>query len=328
MTTRTCTLVATLAVLAALAGCSAGDSGSSESGMTMNDAAADAAVDAPMAARDLADGSAEGSSTVGDDAQQVVQTARATLTSPDPVAAAREVVTLVARLDGRVDARHERSGSGDDPGSATLTLRVPSSEMPTLTDDLGEIAEVVEYLVETENVTSAALDLDARIAATELSVERMAGLLARASSTSEIIEAERALTERQANLERLRSERARLADRVALSTVDVEIYAPHEAPEPVATEPRTFLDGLETGWTAFVSFVRGLLLVVGVLLPWLVLVAAVAGAFLLVRRHRRTRQQVTSHEVGSQPPAAPGPQPSTPPTASSAPSDPEPPTLG
>jgi len=309
MTTRLRTLVATLTVLTVLTGCSAGGS---DSGMTA-DQAADLAVEGSGAddgatRADEATGDAQGDDAP--DAQQVVQTARATMVAPDPVAAARDVVTLVVRLDGRVDARYERSGAGDDdPGSATLTLRVPSTAMAGLPDDLADIGTVREYQVETENVTTAAQDLDARITATELSVERMAALLARASSNSEIIEVESALTERQANLERLRSERARLADLVALSTVDVEIYAPEQAPEPVVEPtPPTFLDGLDTGWTAFVAAVRGVLVAVGVLLPWLV-AAGLVGAGVLVWRRRRS--------VGAQAPGAlSDPTPSIPSTPS------------
>ncbi|MBD7919665.1 DUF4349 domain-containing protein [Cellulomonas sp. Sa3CUA2] len=302
MTTRTRTLVATLAVLAALTGCSA--EGSADSGMAAPEAAADDAAALGAAG----DGAArvEGTATGTGEDQQVVQTARATLTATDPVAAARDVVALVARLDGRVDARYERSGSGkDDPGSATLTLRVPSSAMTSLPEDLGGIGELEEYLVETENVTNAAQDLDARITATELSVERMSALLASASTNRDVIEAEGALTERQAELERLRSERARLADRVALSTVDVEIYAPEQVPEALVEEPATFLDGLATGWGAFTATVRGVLVVIGVLLPWLVL-GALVGAGVLVWRRRRSTAPTAAPTA---PPAPPTPGP-------------------
>ena len=307
-TRRTRTLVATVAVLAALTACSAGGS---------SDGAADQGAADDVAALSAEGGRAEGGDDTaqdadGEDGQQVVQTARATMTAPDPVAAARQVVVLVARLEGRVDARYERSGSGQgDPGNASLTLRVPSRSMADLPEDLGEIGEVREFLVETENVTNAAEDLDARIAATELSVERMSGLLGRASTTSEIIEAESALTDRQANLERLRSERARLADRVALSTVDVEIYAPERAPEPVDESPATFLDGLETGWAAFTATVRGFLVVVGVLLPWLVLGALVAAVVVVARRRRRGALTSTP-ATGPTPSPSPGPAPASP----------------
>lgn len=289
MTTRTRTLVASLAVLAALTACSAG-SGADE-------AASGPGYDAPagLAEGGAADGGAAGGDAprpaAAGDGQQVVQTARVTMTGEDPVAAAREVVTLVTRLDGRVDARYERASGGEgDPGSASLTVRVPSGEMATLPEALGEIGEVQDYLVETENVTSAAQDLDARIAATELSIERMTALLARASTSSDLIEAEGALTERQANLERLRSERTRLADRVALSTVDIEIRGPSDGPERLDDDPPTFLDGLGTGWHAFTATVRTVLVVLGVLLPWLVVAALVVGPVVVWRRRRDARR--------------------------------------
>lgn len=321
MTTRTRTLVAALAVLAALTACSAEGSSDSGGGMTAQEAEQQAAdLAAPQGAADDAGGRDAGA-PAGQDAQQVVQTARATVVAPDPVAAAHEVVRLTTRLDGRVDARYERSGADeDDPGSATLTLRVPAPAVATLRTDLAGIGEVREFQVSTEDVTNAAQDLDARIAATELSVDRMSALLARASTSSEIIEAEGALTERQANLERLRSQRSSLADRVALSTVEVEIYAPERAPVVEEKEPPTFLDGLETGWASFVATVRTVLVVVGVLLPWLVLGGLVAGAVLLWRRRRPGTRAAAAPPTGpggppAAPPSAPGTTPPGDPTA-------------
>ncbi|WP_177199781.1 DUF4349 domain-containing protein [Cellulomonas sp. KH9] len=236
----------------------------------------------------------------------MVQTARAAVSAPDPVDAAQDVAALAARLEGRVDARYERSAAGEhDPGSASLTVRVPAGAMDGFRTGLAGIGDVLEFQVATEDVTGAAQDLDARITATELSVARMSDLLGRAASSSEIIEAEQALTDRQANLEGLRSERARLADRVALSTVDVEIVAPVHAQEALVARPATFLDGLDTGWTAFVATVRGVLVVLGVLLPWLVVAGLAATAVLLWRR-RRTVEVATSAGDGTTPSGGPG----------------------
>lgn len=313
MTTRTRTLVATFALLAALTACSAGDGGATQADMDSGVAVEESRGGAYDATGD--DTAADG----GESGQQVVQTASASLTSPDPVAAARDVVALVTRLDGRVDARSERAGADeDDPGSASLTVRVPASAMPTITDDLARIADVQEFVVQTQDVTGTALDLDARIAATELSVARMSDLLARASTHSDVIEAESALTERQADLERLRSERARLADRVALSTVDVEIWAPADAPEPLDDDPATFLDGLATGWAAFTGFVRGLTVVVGVLLPWLVLGGLVTAAVVVWRRRHPAPARPAPHRTA---PRQPAPARPVPPQAADGPAD-------
>ena len=49
-----------------------------------------------------------------------------------------------------------------------------------------------------------------------------------------------------------------------------------------------FLSGLGAGWGAFVAFFSGLLVALGVLLPWLIAAAIVSAAIvLIVRRNRR-----------------------------------------
>ncbi|UCN15852.1 DUF4349 domain-containing protein [Cellulomonas iranensis] len=292
-------------VLAALAlgGCSSGDDGGASEAAPAADGAVRAGEDPGVDTADVAaDGTASG--------QQVVQTAHVTMLAPDPVAAGHAVVALVERVDGRVDARSERSGDdAGDPGSAELTVRVPASAMSTIADDLREIGDVRDFQLETEDVTGAAQDLDARVAATELSVARMSDLLARATTNADVISAEKALTERQATLEQLRAERARLADRVALSTVSLVVYAPDAAPEQTA--PATFLDGLGTGWSSFTAAVRGALVVLGVLLPWALAGGVVVALVLAWQRRRRAPAAGTAGAPtpGTPAPAAPGAAP-------------------
>ncbi|WP_432456785.1 DUF4349 domain-containing protein [Cellulomonas iranensis] len=292
-------------VLAALAlgGCSsADDGGASEAAPAADGGAVRAGDDTGVDTADVAaDGTASG--------QQVVQTAHVTMLAPDPVAAGHAVVALVERVDGRVDARSERSGDdAGDPGSAELTVRVPASAMSTIADDLREIGDVRDFQLETEDVTGAAQDLDARVAATELSVARMSDLLARATTNADVISAEQALTERQATLEQLRAERARLADRVALSTVSLVIYAPDAAPEQTA--PATFLDGLGTGWSSFTAAVRGALVVLGVLLPWALAGGVVVALVLAWQRRRRAAAGTAGAPTpGTPAAAAPGAAP-------------------
>jgi hypothetical protein len=99
------------------------------------------------------------------------------------------------------------------------------------------------------------------------------------------LEAEAALSERQQELESLQSQRALLADQVELSTLHVHLQPPGVSP---AGGPDGFLGGLGTGWRALVSAVSAVVVVVGVLLPWLLVAALLAVAVLVpVRRARR-----------------------------------------
>ncbi len=171
--------------------------------------------------------------------------------------------------------------------------------------ELRTLGTVDEINLSAQDVTGAAQDLDARIAGLEISVTRMSDLLAKATTSADIIAAEGALSERQTNLEQLKSERARLSEQVALSTLNIALYGPELAPPPLGTAgPDSFFDGLVSGWNALVNVVQALVIVLGVLLPWLVIAALITWAVLvLVRRYRRTHPK---------PPRAPGQQPRVP----------------
>gem|GEM_PF-3258920 len=101
------------------------------------------------------------------------------------------------------------------------------------------------------------VDLDARITAAQASVDRVQGFLEHASTTSELLSTEQALSQRQSDLEALRGQRTALADQVAMSTLLVSLTPPgHPAVE--APGPRTFTAGLGLGWHGLLAALRSL----------------------------------------------------------------------
>ena len=263
--------------LLALAGCSgSGADGTSEAAdLGAVEEAADAAG---------ADGSRY--EVESDSDRQVVTTGSVQLASDDPRVATDQVIDLVEGVDGRIDERFEQAATEEQNAYASLTVRVPSDDLTEVLDGLADIGEVLSVELSAQDVTSVAVDLDARIRSARLSVERLEALLADARTNADLIAAESALSDRQANLESMESERARLAEQVALSTISIDISTPADAPL-AQTGPRSFWDGLGVGWDAFVSTVRGIMIALGVLLPWAVVAGAVTAAVVLVRRRRR-----------------------------------------
>jgi hypothetical protein len=224
--------------------------------------------------------------------RQVVTSGEVSLVAEDPRAAADAVVALVEQAGGRVDARQETAAREDEgvEAAADLTVRVPADRLTGVLDALEDVGEVQGIDLRSEDVTATAQDLDARIRATRVSVARIEDLLSRATTQADIISAENTLTERQSALEQLESQRARVAEQVALSTLRVSVRA---TVPPVETEPapRTgFLGGLESGWEALAAVAGAVVLVIGVLLPWAVLGAVVAAGVLLARRALRRRR--------------------------------------
>jgi hypothetical protein len=278
---------ATTVVLSVLlVGCSASERDSAAPS-DAGGAAQPAAVGDGGSAQDAADEASAPNADTDSAARQVIQTGDVTMRSEDALAAAKAVVAHVESVGGRVDDRTEQASSKDTSASANLVVRVPADKVTSTIDKLRAAGTVDSVHLTAKDVTGASQDLDARIHSLELSIARMDDLLAKATTSRAIIDAEAALTERQSSLEQLQSERARLADQVSLSTLSIQIYGPDVAP-PMATEgPGSFLDGLAVGWDSFVSSVKSVVIVVGVLLPWLAFAGALVAGWVAVRRSRR-----------------------------------------
>lgn len=278
-----------LAVVAVLlvAGCSAGgDATSGGEGADAPPAAEDSSGGAP------GDGSDEGSGTgsaVGDEdaEQQFITTGSVTMVVEDPAEQATEAARVVEAAGGHVQERVQQAGAEDQYASAYLVVRIPADEVTPTLEALEQLGEVRDTSLQSEEVTKQVRDLEARIRALEISIGRLEGLLERAGTVSDIVEAEQVLTERQSELEVLLSQQASLADDVALSTFRIEMYTAEGEPE---AEPTGFFAGLVAGWDALVTTLTGLTQVVGALLPWVVFAALVTAAVLAIRRAVQRRR--------------------------------------
>jgi hypothetical protein len=230
--------------------------------------------------------------------RQVVTTASASLAVEDPAAGAQRVSELVESAGGRVEERTEQAASEETgaEGTADLVVRVPADALTGILADLQDLGDVESVSVSRSDVTSTAVDLDARISALRTSSARLQALMDGAATTEALLAAEQALSERQEQLEALQSQRALLADQVELSTLSVHLEPFGVAP---VGGPDGFLDGLGTGWRALVSALGAAAVVLGVLLPWLAVAALLTAGVLVPLRMARRRAAVPA------PPPAP-----------------------
>jgi hypothetical protein len=282
--------------LALLVGCSGpsggGDSGAADGGGTVVEPAGPGGVEG-----------APGAPAESDPDRQVVTTATASVSVEDPAAAAQRVSELVESVGGRVDERTEQAASKEDGGaSADLVVRVPADALTGVLADLEDLGDVGHVSVSRSDVTATAVDLDARISALRTSVARLQALMNEATSTDDLLAAEKVLSERQGELESLQSQRTLLADQVELSTLTL-----HLAPFGVAPAggPDNFGDGLGTGWRALVAVLSAAVVVFGVLLPWLVLAGLVTAAVLVIVRLARRRAPMPAPAPAGGPPMPP-----------------------
>ena len=244
---------------------------------------------APMTGEGSRTSDAASEATLAEDSRSVVTTGSMTVTADDPIAAATDAVTIVEAAGGRVDARTENAPTENDNGSATLSLRIPSTSLTATLDKLKTLGDTENVSVNAVDVTTQSQDLAARISALRASVDRLTALLATATDTKVLIELETAISERQGNLEAMEAQQRDLADQVALSSIELSLISPTDAP---VTPPDSFWSGVLAGWTALTGFFGFVLVALGVLTPWLVLAGVLAAVALLVLRRRRATRAV------------------------------------
>ncbi|MFD1506427.1 DUF4349 domain-containing protein [Georgenia yuyongxinii] len=270
-------------VLLALGGCTGNGADQQSAGSAAEPAPAggfDAAEDGGEAARDQSGSDAAADSDADRD---VITTGSMLLVVDDARAAVDDVVRLVEGSGGRVDERSEQAGTDDVEPSASLVVRIPAAELTATIEDLEALGESRDLQIASQDVTRTTRDLDARITALEASTERLIGIMGQAETSEALVAAESALSQRQADLESLKSERAQLADQVAMSTLRINLVT--ESSPTLA--PGGFVGGLTTGWEALVSFASAALVVLGTLLPWLAVLAVLAAVAVPLWRRRR-----------------------------------------
>jgi len=272
------------------------------------DAATDASSSSPdRMAESVPEMLAEGTTDAGgavegavdgavDSDREIIATAQATVQVPSIPEAATTIAALAADHGGYVESTEIGKAAAMDgtsePAPADsaygwISIRVPSDDLPEVIAALGDVGDVLSSSTSKQDVTSISIDLQARIDSTRASVDRLTELMSQSGSVSELIEAEVALTDRQAQLESYEQQLEALQDQVAMSSLQVQLTRENS---PTTADPAGFSDGLLAGWNGLVVSLNALVVAVGFILPWLAIAGVVILIVWLVRRSRRARR--------------------------------------
>lgn len=317
-TPRTRRALASAAVLALLglgsAACSAGVDDSSGSSGSSGSAPAGAPSERPTggAALTSADNSLDslaadssfavsGAATARRDPDQtatrdpsLIKTGNVALRSDDVADARFRVQKVVDTYGGEVSERNTEVGKDGAEARARMVIRVPAADFDAALGDLEGIGDLLSSTGSAEDVTTQVIDTGVRVRLQRRSIERISVLLDRATSIRDIVDIERELSRREADLGSLEKRQAYLADQTSMGTITVSIELPPAATKEPAPAPKKddkgFFSGLGNGWDAFGAATVTVLTGLGTVLPFavLLLVLAFPGRLLLRRLSTRT----------------------------------------
>ena len=268
-----------LACLLALTGCAPGADSVEESsiGMASPDIAytEDMAVEMDMARAEDSAGSFE---------PDIIRTGFLSLSVDSPSDTADEITEVVEAAGGRIASRSDYTPVDFGQPSSYLEARIPYEVLDDTVASLQNLGDVQEVSLNTADVSLQKVDLDARIDVLEAAITRLNELLADAASTSDLIAVESALSERQAELDSLQSQRDYLSDQTLFATLSISLITPDNA-RPA--DPDGFLDGIIRGWESILAFFAGVIVWAGILVPWVGLVGLIVLLGIVVRKVRR-----------------------------------------
>jgi uncharacterized protein DUF4349 len=238
--------------------------------------------------------------------RSLIYTGSMTVAVTDVVKAADQATSIATGAGGLIGSDQRTIDA--DRSTAELTLRVPAERFSSTLEELAKLGREESRAISTQDVTESLIDLDARLATQQASVDRVRALLAQAKTIGEVVSIESELTRREADLDSLKQRKEKLAGLVALSTINLTLHGPAAVVVKPAEETG-FLAGLKSGWKGFLASVAIVLTVAGWLLPWVIAIGVPVWfvVWLARRRSRRTRARVLAPA-----PPAPGSPPSAP----------------
>lgn len=214
------------------------------------------------------------------------------MTSDDIERTVTAITTAASRLGGGVASSDIDYGDPAQPeqraGRAWIVVKVPPAAVDRLLSGLDDAGTVRSINQSAQDVTDQLVDLDVRIRNARESVANVREFMDRTENLNDLVALEAELTRRQTDLERLEAQQRSLSDRVALSTITIEVLPTAAIPEP---EPEPEDDGLagalRDGWDAFTDAAYAVVFVLAALLPFLVAGGIILLAAWWISRRRR-----------------------------------------
>jgi hypothetical protein len=152
--------------------------------------------------------------------QKIIKTGDISIEVPDVTKALARVRAMALQLGGYVGG--SQAGTRDEP--ATLTLRIPAERFDDALARLHELdGDVVVEATSEQDVTSAVVDLEARITNLQASEKQYRTLLAQAVKVEDILAVQTRLDDVRGQIEQLQAQHKELSGLADLSTLTVTL---------------------------------------------------------------------------------------------------------
>ena len=300
----------TLAVLFLLAGCTAA---STDDGYTPNATPAPTAPAEAMPQEDTGgeaesqaalDGGVEEETAEGpglslpQDDRMVILNANLTIEALDFTSTCNAIEQATEQAGGYISYAQINTESSTMVGrDASFTIRVPVEHYTDFLAAAGEAGNITTRNESSDDVTSAYVDLEARLNSLRTQEARLLELMEQAGDLTDLLTIQDQLTDVQYEIESYTAQKNAYDQLIAYSTIDIYVY---EVVELTQTPPESYLERIgrafTESWANFANFFKELSIALVYILPALLVLAAIAVVIIVVvarsRKKHRGKQPV------------------------------------
>ena len=232
--------------------------------------APDIAVDGgkDMVAVDQGDATASTATT-----PTVIRTGDMTLETTDVAGVFDQVKQAVVAAGGRIESSSFYAGGSGTQPSAQVVARIPEAKLDATIDTLSALAKRTALNLSSSDVTLQRVDLEAKVKALTAARDRLQQLVSQATKVGDLIEAENALAQRQAELDSYTGQLDYLKSQAAESTLSIMVT---NNETPVTSGLRGWGETLRQAVRGFLGAIQSVIVFVGTALPWAVGLALLA----------------------------------------------------
>jgi hypothetical protein len=215
-----------------------------------------------------------------------------TLETSDVSTVFDKVKQAVLDAGGRIETSSYFAGDRYSTPSGQVTARIPEAKLDAAIEALSAISKRTALNLSSSDVTLQRVDLEAKVKALTAARDRLQQLVSKATTISDLIEAENALAQRQAELDSYQGQLDYLKSQSAESTLTIAIVS---SATPVTSGLRGWGETFRESLRNFLGAIQSVIVFVGGALPWAAGIAVLAwlvkASVNVVRRIRRRRQK-------------------------------------